>query len=391
MTFEKTGDKGNTPVPEEGVRLRSACNNCHAAKVRCTGERSGCVRCRDSDQKCIYMVSLVGKTRGRRKRRSRIPSSCPMSVDNLDQHGSPIDAMSAWLTDANELSPERNVLPCLDDNDFLAWSGSSMSDVTLSLDNIDPAADVHDAFPSLATPEASQSPIGTCLSGITDGKRPLSSMAIHHASPCESLFRDFIALPQSTLNLAPSWSRQDNATRASTHDQTGGLVPQSRLGGDKPTDSGIASCAELVAHLEARQREGQRAVDEMLATNREAVNKVNDLIVRDGPTLSSTSSVILTAAAEHIVSLFEIIVRSKPYDQYKMPCVGFGTFLIDPEEQKALRTRIVSKELCLNTEMLRRLSRAITQRRGSMQERLKKWLQELEQRIENLISMVENE
>jgi hypothetical protein len=129
----------------------------------------------------------------------------------------------------------------------------------------------------------------------------------------------------------------------------------------------------------------------MLATNREAVNKINDLIVRDGPTLSSTSSVILTAAAEHVVSLFEIIVRSKPYDRYTMPCVGFGTFLIDPEEQKALRTRIVSKELCLNTEMLRRLSRAITQRRGSMQERLKKWLQELEQRIENLISMVENE
>jgi hypothetical protein len=129
----------------------------------------------------------------------------------------------------------------------------------------------------------------------------------------------------------------------------------------------------------------------MLATNREATNKINELIVLDGPTLSSTSSLLLTAAAENIFTVFEIIVRSKSYDQYTMPCVGFGTFLIDPEEQKAIRTRVVSKELRLNTEMIRRLSRAITQRRGSVQDKLKRWLQELEQRTENLSSMVENE
>ncbi|KAJ5107495.1 hypothetical protein N7456_004170 [Penicillium angulare] len=129
----------------------------------------------------------------------------------------------------------------------------------------------------------------------------------------------------------------------------------------------------------------------MLATNREATRKINEQIALNGPTLSSTSSLVLTAAAEHVVSLFESTVRANSYDQCTMPGVGFGSFIIDAEEQKALQTRIVSKELRLNIEMVRRLSGTTSQRSRSIQDKLKRWLYELERRIDNLISMVENE
>ena len=299
--------------------------------------------------------------------------------------------MSAWLADSNEPSPGRGGLSSLEGNAFLDSYCLSLSDVTLPLEQIDPMADVQDVFNPLVTPEASKCSAVPSRPNTVEGIRSPSSTASHHPSDGGNLLCDFTTLGESSTTLAPSWSRYMGMTSAPCHDQTGSIFSDPQHQEYKAMDSGITACVELGAHLEARQREGPRAVDEMLATNREAATKINQLIVLDELTLSSTSSVILTTAAEHIVSLFEIIVRSKPYDQCTTPCVGFGTFLIDPEEQKALRIRIVSKELRLNAEMLRRLSRAITQRRGSIQDKLKKWLQELEQRIENLISIVENE
>ncbi|KAI3316475.1 hypothetical protein HD806DRAFT_445392 [Xylariaceae sp. AK1471] len=53
------------------VRLRSACTQCCAAKVKCSGERSGCSRCRTSGTACKYEESRVGKVPGIRAKRRR--------------------------------------------------------------------------------------------------------------------------------------------------------------------------------------------------------------------------------------------------------------------------------------------------------------------------------
>ncbi|MCJ1352287.1 MAG: hypothetical protein MMC33_002271 [Icmadophila ericetorum] len=91
------GDKG-------GEKLRKACNECNAAKTRCSGERTGCNRCKASDLHCIYEQSRVGKVPGVRakgaanKQQSRNhtpnkrysngnnPLSSPLG-DPLPQHG----------------------------------------------------------------------------------------------------------------------------------------------------------------------------------------------------------------------------------------------------------------------------------------------------------------
>ncbi|KAF7908017.1 uncharacterized protein EAE98_012455 [Botrytis deweyae] len=56
--------------PQKPPKLRHACNECHAAKVRCSGERTGCRRCVYNQQKCTYSISMVGKVQGHRRRAS---------------------------------------------------------------------------------------------------------------------------------------------------------------------------------------------------------------------------------------------------------------------------------------------------------------------------------
>ena len=53
------------------IKLRSACNQCFAAKVRCDGNKSGsgCERCLDRKLPCKYSESRVGKVVGRRRKR----------------------------------------------------------------------------------------------------------------------------------------------------------------------------------------------------------------------------------------------------------------------------------------------------------------------------------
>ncbi|KAK0617485.1 hypothetical protein B0T14DRAFT_525292 [Immersiella caudata] len=46
--------------------MRTACTECHAAKVRCSGERTGCARCGQNNFDCVYRVSMVGRTSKRR-------------------------------------------------------------------------------------------------------------------------------------------------------------------------------------------------------------------------------------------------------------------------------------------------------------------------------------
>ncbi|KAL4887669.1 hypothetical protein BJY04DRAFT_212697 [Aspergillus karnatakaensis] len=69
-------------------KLRSACNECHAAKVRCTGEKTGCQRCSNLRLKCAFSISRIGKVPGKRSKANRVAagttvaSSAPVSTSS---------------------------------------------------------------------------------------------------------------------------------------------------------------------------------------------------------------------------------------------------------------------------------------------------------------------
>ncbi|KAL5338591.1 hypothetical protein BJX70DRAFT_398537 [Aspergillus crustosus] len=67
-------------------KLRSACNECHSAKVRCSGEKSGCQRCSNLRLKCAFSISRIGKVPGKRSKANRVASvpstSAPTSASS---------------------------------------------------------------------------------------------------------------------------------------------------------------------------------------------------------------------------------------------------------------------------------------------------------------------
>ncbi|KAI9375782.1 hypothetical protein BJX61DRAFT_539513 [Aspergillus egyptiacus] len=78
---------GNSKRPP---KLRSACNECHAAKVRCSGEKTGCQRCANLRLKCAFSISRIGKVPGKRSKANRVsvsaaaaaPASAPLSTSS---------------------------------------------------------------------------------------------------------------------------------------------------------------------------------------------------------------------------------------------------------------------------------------------------------------------
>lgn len=88
-----------------GVKLRSACDFCHAAKVKCSGG-SACDRCRAQDLPCTYSVAMrAGKPKGSCNRKTldkhaRIRQQHAARQANLDYGWSPSTTMETGVNDA---------------------------------------------------------------------------------------------------------------------------------------------------------------------------------------------------------------------------------------------------------------------------------------------------
>lgn len=60
-----------TDAKKSKPKLRSACDFCHAAKVKCSGEPACCARCRGQELPCSYSYAMrAGKPKGSRNRKT---------------------------------------------------------------------------------------------------------------------------------------------------------------------------------------------------------------------------------------------------------------------------------------------------------------------------------
>ncbi|KAL4784202.1 hypothetical protein BJX76DRAFT_367837 [Aspergillus varians] len=69
-------------------KLRSACNECHAAKVRCSGEKTGCQRCSNLRLKCAFSISRIGKVPGKRSKVNRVAATTVSTSSSAPISGS---------------------------------------------------------------------------------------------------------------------------------------------------------------------------------------------------------------------------------------------------------------------------------------------------------------
>jgi hypothetical protein len=194
----------------------------------------------------------------------------------------------------------------------------------------------------------------------------------------------------------------------------------------------VVAAAEIVEQLESKMCAGLLAIDEVLRINKEATQNISELINRTDYISSIGSSIVVVAAAHHVVSLFENACSdlyshnssdrrsmSSRMDEtqhsslafgdtrrrlpggtarsangvFPAPGIGFGSFLLDPQEQAALGAQIISTELHRSLRMVQSLSMPLQtgcfgpDPAGAA---VDGWLQDLKQRLRTLISAVEN-
>jgi hypothetical protein len=179
-----------------------------------------------------------------------------------------------------------------------------------------------------------------------------------------------------------------------------------------PTSKGvILAAAEILEQLEAKVRGGLTAIDEVLRVNKAATQAISELMNRRDYICSIGASIVMLAAAQHAVHLFETaceeLYPTLHQNQWSAatdiagkrsssvvpalsytPGIGFGSFLLDPQEQAALSARIISIELRRSLQMLRCLSSSPRPDHHCFS--LNSWTQNLEKRMQYLISVLES-
>ncbi|KAI0390346.1 hypothetical protein F5Y17DRAFT_461883 [Xylariaceae sp. FL0594] len=106
----------NSGVRPSQVKLRTVCNQCCAAKVKCSGQRDGCDRCRSTDARCIYSESRVGKVPGVRAKKTQ-------SIVVSTESKKPQCVISSPARTQSASSPESSTAPTERDQDADSEAG----------------------------------------------------------------------------------------------------------------------------------------------------------------------------------------------------------------------------------------------------------------------------
>ncbi|KAJ0418002.1 hypothetical protein BJY00DRAFT_315398 [Aspergillus carlsbadensis] len=330
------------------------------------------------------------------------------------------------------LSPESST----DDADFLnhdMWDVSQSISDSVMLDGVTDLAGV-DFFQQFSQKEATENPLGGDWGNLQDPRTDTAPPRLDSA----------IEMPDedTTPTMRPStWKPADETIKTSRHSlnnfpprftQQRGLT--TRMGpcaeGPQHDHKGVVVvAAEILESLEGKICAGLSAIDEVLRINKEATQKINQLLKRSDYARSMGSLMVVVAAAHHVVCLFETACD----DLYSSPChgrwslppatdpsrpnsrfgghrgslgggvsipsalnppgIGFGTFLLDPQDQAAMGARIICTELHRTLKMVQSLSTPM--QAGCFAPNLAPvavdgWLQDLKQRLRTLISTVES-
>lgn len=90
-------------ISKRPPKLRAACNECHAAKVRCSGEKTGCQRCANLGLDCIFSISRIGKVPGKRSKANRAAAAAAAAAAAVT--APPSSSTATSLTVPSHLEP----------------------------------------------------------------------------------------------------------------------------------------------------------------------------------------------------------------------------------------------------------------------------------------------
>lgn len=323
------------------------------------------------------------------------------------------------------------------DADFLnndIWDVSQSVSDSVMLDGVTDLSDV-DFVQQFSQKEVTENPLGGSWGNIQEERTDSAPQLLDSA----------IDMPDDnttpTMRLSPWKAASDETSNISRHSlnnfpprftQQRGLATRMAPCPEAPQHDHrgvVVVAAEILESLEGKICAGLSAIDEVLRINKEATQKINQLLKRSDYARSMGSLMVVVAAAHLVVCLFETACD----DLYSSPCngrwslppatdssrshnrfrghrglfgsgmsiqsslnppgIGFGTFLLDPQDQAAMGARIICTELHRTLKMVQSLSTPM--QAGCFAPDLAPvavdgWLQDLKQRLRTLISTVES-
>ncbi|KAI1384738.1 uncharacterized protein F4822DRAFT_416110 [Hypoxylon trugodes] len=319
------------------VKLRSACNQCCAAKVKCSGEKSGCERCRNTSTQCIYLESRVGKVPGIRAKKKPIkdheiqrlqsmvtyseerPLSPQGELADLDLQDQTQNESTEWSISDWELQPSDTIA-------MISPDGSSNTEIvqhsnagaTTNSETITPFTnDTEINIPSINVN------IEECLAPCPRIPLPIDSS------------EEVASTPQLQMSL--------------------GLRPRSEI----DSQCCLESC-QIISDLENYIMADLKASKIILGVVKNAISRLIQLLRLQRNSRNPRCLMLLTTLMYQILELLEVCMcaiaadKDKHRDRILPEGIGFGLegSSINPEEQSAFQTQAVLKEVKQATEAL---------------------------------------
>ncbi|KAM3418424.1 hypothetical protein BST61_g4413 [Cercospora zeina] len=343
-------------------RMRSACCECHAAKIRCCGQKSGCQRCSSLGLHCEYVISLVGRTPRRRKQHehddtdgqredshsqqperrntfSGVKSTTPSSNNEPSATIAPSDIFSGQQTTfipSSSLHEQPDMMEEEPDFDFFCSEERMTNDISL------PSAD-NNQIPSqinISTYTQKSQPIvgkgrGSASTTITAAaaQNAVSQFATAqivgvspHAAVACGVTGVSTTVPADANNTQPQWSQWPNL---------------------------MAICV-MMRQLEVQKDDEGATLDKIMLLSQVCIKELMTISNQEQFNRHISCSTMVAAVLKLIVTLYERVILLQAERQVakpggsaaltQVPPLQFGCFELDLDEQNAFRDRIIRKE-----------------------------------------------
>lgn len=163
------------------------------------------------------------------------------------------------------------------------------------------------------------------------------------------------------------------------------------------TSQCMSACTKVIEHLEKKMHDNCVALDEVLRVGKVFVGEIERILNLDACRESGNCLLLVSVAINQITSLFEANIGSDhvPLGTLStVPSLVFGSFQVDPEEQIAFCTRIISKEIRRCRQVLETLISTLLQFSAQAAQNVglsKQWFTSTARRLDALIAIVEEQ
>ncbi|KAI1421988.1 hypothetical protein F5Y12DRAFT_717852 [Xylaria sp. FL1777] len=325
------------------IKLRSACNQCCIAKVKCSGEKTGCSRCRSSGASCVYLESRVGKVPGIRAKKNQSSSTGSQQrrqqadTSETIQPTSPLSPATDSTSQSKE-SDQANPIWWSSD-----WNASPSETITAILPN-----DPHELHVQYNPPDS--------LTSQFDSLDTLGAAGNINLTDLDGEYAEMMS------SQSPITTGGEPSVATTTAQQTSLLRGLRRR---TETDSRCCQdCCQVIMELEHYIELELKDSNIVIGITRQALEKVAQLVTLQQGSTNLRCMMLFSALLYQIVELLEVGLSAVTAEQLRQRSrsliggsigLGFGVFSMDVEAQSSYRSQAILKEIYQAMEIVNNL------------------------------------